>query len=227
MRQPWITVETVATPEGALQLQRRGERDFTISIAGRVLMASAHTHSEAAVAEVACVPLRDRAVPRVLMGGLGLGFTLRAALDALPPGAEVLVVELNSAVVDWVRGPAAAAAGGTLVDPRVRVRVGDVAAELHRRAATPTEPRLDAVVLDLYVGPPEPPARGEDPLYGSAILEATRAALAPGGRLAVWGEAASPSYERRMRAAGFLTTVLRAKGGRGPSHAIHLGIRRE
>ncbi len=224
MRQPWIIVHTVETPEGPLQLRKRGERDFVISIAGRVLMSTAHTRSEIAVADLGCAPIRGRAAPAVLVSGLGLGFTLRAALDVLPADAQVIVAEMNPVVVDWCRGPAAAPSGDALADPRVRVCLGDVTDELRRIAQDPSAPRLDAVILDLYVGPPEPPARGEDPLYGRAILKTTRAAMTPGGVLAVWGEVPSHSYEKRMRSAGFRAETIPIRGG-GPRHAVHLGTR--
>jgi spermidine synthase len=223
MRQPWVTVEAVDTPDGKLMLQQRG-RDSVITIAGRVLMSTAHTRSEVVVAELGCAPIRTRPRPRVLVSGLGLGFTLRAALDVLPRTAEVTVAELNGVVVQWCRGPAASAAGDTLADPRVKVVVGDVTDEIRRIAGDPSAPRLDAIVLDLYLGPPEPPARGEDPLYGSRILRASHAALGKGGVLAVWGETRSPSYESRMRGAGFHTRWVRPKGG-GPRHVVHLGTK--
>ena len=224
MRHRWITLETVETPEGPLRLQQRGERSFVISIAGRVLMSSVHTKSEIAVAELGCQPIRDRAAPRVLIGGLGLGYTLRAALDALPSTAKVTVAELNPVVVDWCRGPVASLSGDALADPRMTVLVGDVTTEIHRIAEDRSAPRLDAVILDLYEGPPEPPARGECALYGRRILEATHAALSRDGVLATWGEVPSPSYERRMRSAGFRTQLIPYRGG-GPRHAVHLGTK--
>jgi spermidine synthase len=225
MRQPLVTLETVQTPEGPLRLQQRGERNFVISIAGRVLMSSRSTGSEEAVAELGCAPIRGRPAPKVLIGGLGLGFTLRAALDQLPAGAEVIVAELNPVVVDWCRGPVAVLTDDALADPRVRVVVGGVAAEIARVATAPEAPRFDAVILDLYMGPNEQPVRGEDPLYGRRILEATHAALARGGVLAVWGEGPSPSYERRMRSARFEVKRVNPKG-RGPRHVVTLGTKK-
>jgi spermidine synthase len=224
MGHPWNTVDTVQTEEGPLLLQRRGTREFVISISGRVLMSSTHTRSEVAVAELGCAPIRNRASPRVLIGGLGLGFTLRAALNVLAPTAVVTVAELTPAVVDWCRGPAAILSDDALSDPRVTVRIGDVARELRRVALDSISPRYDAVILDLYMGPPEPAGHEEDPLYGPAILRATRDALSPGGVLAVWGEIASPSYVRRMGKAGFRAQLVKPQGG-GPRHAVHLGIR--
>jgi spermidine synthase len=224
MRHRWITLDTVETPEGPLRLQQRGERSFVIAIAGRVLMSSVHTRSEIAVAELGCQPVRDRPAPRVLVGGLGLGYTLRAALDFLPATAKVTVAELNPVVVDWCRGPVASLSGDALADPRVTVLVGDVTTEIARIAGDSKAPRLDAVILDLYEGPPEPSIRGECPLYGRRILEATHAALSPEGVLATWGEVPSPSYEKRMRSAGFKTQLIPYRGG-GPRHAVHLGTK--
>jgi len=223
MRQPWVTVEAVGTPDGELKLQQRG-KDSVISIAGRVLMSTAHTRSEVVVAQLGCEPIRARRSPRVLVSGLGLGFTLRAALDVLPRTAEVTVAELNPVVVKWCRGPVASAAGDTLADPRVRVYEGDVNDEIRRVANDRRAPRWDAVILDLYVGPPEPYPRGGDPLYSSHILGATHAALSSGGVLSVWGEARSPSYEARMRQVGLTTRWVRPRGG-GPRHVVHLGTK--
>jgi len=222
MRQPWVTVEAVETAEGLLMLQQRG-RNSVITIDGRVLMSSLHTRSEAVVAELGCAPIRDRPRPRVLVSGLGLGFTLRAALDVLPTTAEVVVAELNEVVVRWCRGPVASAAGDTLADPRVEVVVGDVTDVIRRVADDDSAARFDAIVLDLYVGPAEPHPGGDDPLYGVGILRASHAALTNGGVLAVWGEMRSPSYERRMRACGFATRWVRPRGG--PRHAVHLGTK--
>ncbi len=223
MREPWVTAEAVDTPDGVLMLQQRSGNSV-ITIEGRVLMSSRHTRSEVAVAELGCAAIQDRPRPRVLISGLGLGFTLRAALDVLPPTADVVVAELNEVVVRWCRGPIASVAGDTLADPRVRVVVGDVADEIRRVAHDPAAPRFDAIILDLYFGPAEPHPGGDDPLYGPTILKASHKALSPGGVLAVWGEVRSPSYERRMRAGGFRSEWVKPRGG-GPRHAVHLGTK--
>src|SRR5690349_7353098 len=120
MPRAFTLVEKVDTPDGPLELRKSGERHFMITIAGRVLMTSQLTRSETALAQLACLPIRDRAAPRVLIGGLGLGFTLRAALDTLPKKARVEVAELNPSVERWCRGPLAVLTQGAVSDPRVR-----------------------------------------------------------------------------------------------------------
>jgi len=183
MKQPWITVEQVQTAEGPLVLKRRGDDEFLITIAGQVLMPSRATRSEEALATLACEAVANRPGPRVLIGGLGLGFTLRAALDALPADAQVTVAELHQAVVGWCRGPAAPVSGDSLADARVRTEVSDVADVITAGAK-----RWDAIVLDLYEGPHTPTQGPHHPCYGAEALRRTRRALKPGGVFAVWSE---------------------------------------
>lgn len=223
MPRPFVVVDAVSTAEGALELRRRGERDFMITIAGRVLMTTTFTRSEEALARYGCAHLAARRAPRVLIAGLGLGRTLRAALDVLPADAHVTVVELSAPVVDWCRGPAAVASGDALADPRVEVIVGDVIAWIAELARDPARPRLDAILLDLYVGPgPEP--RGGDACFGRAQVGAAHAALAPGGVYAVWGEAPHPPFLRRLEAAGMSARCEVPKGG-GVQHVVFVGTR--
>jgi spermidine synthase len=185
-----------------------------VSIAGRVLMSSAIHRTEAEVARLGLAHLTGQARPRVVIGGLGLGFTLRAALDALPRRAEVIVAELNPRVVDWCRGPVADAIGHALADPRVRVEVGDVMAVLGQLRG------LDAIVVDLYEGPKALPSGTPDPLYGHAAIATVRAALAPEGVYAVWSEEPYPPFESRLERAGFEVERVRAGRG-GPRHAVY------
>jgi spermidine synthase len=225
MPRPWALIEQVNTPEGSLELRRRGDRDFMITIAGRVLMSSNIHGSEVAVAELGCEKVRDRRAPRVLIGGLGLGFTLRAALDSLPKDAHVTVAELNPAVVRWCKGPAATITNAAVDDPRVQVFEGDVTHEIRRVSAQKDAPRWDAIILDLYVGPGDSAHGNTDPLYGRAILERTHKALSDGGVYAVWGEDPDPAFERRMQRAGFETQLVRTKGN-GPRHAVYVATKR-
>lgn len=212
MTLPWTTIDAVSTPEGKLALQRRGERDYLITVDGRVLMNSVAHQSEAALGTLACRSLGERPRPRVLVGGLGMGFTLRAVLDALPAAARVTVAELNPVVVAWCRGPIAHLTGGAALDPRANVVVTDFVDAL-RAAATAPEP-LDAIVIDLYVGPDDDTS-SRDPLYGTRACERAFAALRPGGTFAVWAEAFHESYARRLRAAGFAVEHERpARGAR-------------
>lgn len=212
----------VDTDVGPLDLLQRGERDFIIQIDGRMLMSSQITLSELAVAELGCAPIRDRKAPRVLIGGLGLGYTLRAALDTLPANASVEVAELNGVVVDWCRGPAAVCSGDALSDPRVTVTVGDVMDRV--RAAATRGPRYDAIVVDLYLGPAEPEKGALDPLYGWEALALTHAALTKGGMYAVWGEVRYRPFEQALRDSGFKVEFKDVAGG-GPRHAVYLARR--
>ncbi len=183
---------------------------------GRVLMTSAAHRSESLLAQTAVSRLPLRRSPRILIGGLGMGLTLRAALDALPAGATVIVAELHPVVVDWCRGPLAPLTGGAVDDPRVEIRLGDVAQTIGSEGA------FHAIVLDLFVGPRRPGA--DDPHFGQAALARTRAALEPDGVFAVWSEQADPSFEKGLRAAGF--AVEKARPGRGGlRHLVYVAFR--
>jgi spermidine synthase len=220
MARPWTTLERVATEEGPLELRRRGDDEFLITVAGRVLMASAAHRSEQFLASAACSRLAGRRRPRVLIGGLGMGYTLRAALDALPADARVTVAEITPAVVDWCRGALAGLTGGAVDDPRVKVEIADVAELIGAAARGAGEP-WDAVLLDLYEGPREASDELGAPFYGRRALAATRAALAPGGVFAVWSEDPDAAFEKRLAAAGFQVERRRPKSG-GPRHVVYL-----
>jgi spermidine synthase len=221
MTRPWETLEAADTPAGRLELRRRGEREYVITIGGRVLMNSAAHRTEAAAAELACGRLGDRPKPRVLIGGLGMGFTLRAALDALPRSARVVVAEIDPKIVAWCRGPLAELTGRAAADPRVRIEIADVASVITRAAREGEKGRFDAIILDLYEGPRAAHGGGDAPLYGRQALERTRSALAPDGVLAVWSEDADAAFEKRLRAAGFAVEVQRPGKG-GPRHVVYL-----
>ncbi len=221
MTRPWQHLETVDTAEGPLVLSQRGEREFLITIDGRVLMNGVANRSELALANLACADPKvvARSTPRVLVGGLGLGFTLRAALDALPPAAQITVAELNEVVVRWCRGAVGAATDNALEDPRVTVQVADVARVIATAARKRTP--YDAILLDLYEGPHEATQRSNDPFYGAQALRTTRAALSRGGVFAVWSEEPDKAFEARLAKAGFQAERRRAgKGGR--RHVIYL-----
>jgi spermidine synthase len=215
MPRPWTLLEAVETPDGLLELRRRGERDFMISIDKRVLMTSTFTRSEKALAELGCAAISQRPEPRVLIGGLGLGYTLRATLDTLPSSARVMVAELNPVVVRWCRSEVAALSADALADQRVEVVVGDVTDRIREVASDPARPRFDAILFDLYVGP----GGHEDPLYGRAIIADIRRALSAGGVFAVWGENPDPAFEARLGKGGFTVHRERVQGG-GPTHTV-------
>lgn len=224
MARPWETLERVTRPEGELALKRRGERDFLIAIDTRVLMTSAAHRSERALAEHACGSLAERARPRVLIGGLGMGYTLRAALDLLPSRARVVVSEIEPAVVSWCRGPLAVLTRGAVADRRVEVREEDVAATI-ASAAQPGASAFDAIALDLFEGPRGTRSEQNDPHYGEAALERMRAALAPDGLLCLWSEDAARGFERRAVAGGFALETHRAGRG-GRRHVVYVLRRR-
>lgn len=209
LSRPWVTLDRQAVDDGVLELRRRGEGDFLICVDGRVLMNSRASRSEEALGRLACVGLGPRA--RVLVGGLGMGFTLRAVLDALPADAEVVVAELHAVVADWCRGPLGAASGGAVDDPRVRVSIGDVADRI--RECAETGGAYDAIVLDLFEGPHAGTREADDPLYGHAAIDRAWRALAPGGVLGVWAEAQDAGFEARLRRRGF--EVASHRPGRG------------
>ena len=214
---PWSVIERRAIPDGVLELRRRAEDEFLICLDGRILMNSRNSASERALAERSCAVLAGRTDPRVLIGGLGMGITLCAALAALPERARVTVAELNPVIVEWCRGPLAGVNAACLDDPRVTVVLEDVARTIAASRG------LDAILLDLYEGPHGPTPR-KDPFYGSQAIHRTRAALAPGGAFAIWAEDPDPAFEARLRKARFEVTRFRpGRGGR--RHAVILGRR--
>ncbi len=225
MAQPWQSIDMVETADGILELRRRGVRDFLILINNRVLMNSSTNRSELALGERACriVPAHPR--PRVLIGGLGMGLTLRAALDSLPETSKVIVVELNPVAVMWSRGPLAELTKNAVDDPRVLVKIDDVAAVI-AKAAQPGAERCDAIILDLYEGPHAKTDADKDPFYGTRALNTTSAALTPGGVFAVWGEAPDTGFEKRLTNAGF--SLDRSRPGRGGlRHVVYVAKKRE
>ncbi|MDQ0473348.1 hypothetical protein [Labrys wisconsinensis] len=218
---PWSELDRAETPDGGrLRLMQRGT-EFSIMLGATELMNSRLSGSEQALAALACAALRGRARPRLLIGGLGMGFTLRAALAGLGPQAEVVVAELIPAVVDWGRGPLAELFAGCLEDPRVGIAVGDVGALIRAGHAA-----YDAILLDVDNGPQGLTHQGNDALYDLTGLGAARAALRPGGVLAVWSSGPDPAFTRRLATAGFAVEAVRtrANGARGGArHVIWIG----
>jgi spermidine synthase len=214
----WETLDAVDSPDGRLELRRRGESDFLITVAGRVLMNSAARRSEEALALEVCARLPQQQAPRILVGGLGMGLTLRAALDALPDDARVLVAELNPIVVDWCRGPLAAINAQAVADPRVEVVLGDVAEVIRCAGAR----RFEAIAIDLYEGP-SGGRDSDEPFYGSSALSETRDALVPGGVFGVWAERPDPGFEKRLQAARFAFEKSRPGRG-GLRHVVYTAV---
>jgi spermidine synthase len=220
---PWKILERTATPDGLLELRKRGPKDFQIALSGMVLMNSAANRSEEALGKLACTDLRSSGAARVLVAGLGLGFTLRAVLDALPAGAQVIVAELNPVVAEWCKGPLADLTASAATDPRVTLEIADVV-NVIRRAAGDPQRRLDAIVLDLYTGPHAGSHPRNDPAYGTTAIAEMKRALSPHGRLAVWGEAANQAYEERLTRGGFKVARHRPGTG-GLRHVVYLAQR--
>ena len=187
------------------------------------LMNSRLGGSEAALAALACEKIAGRPRPRLLIGGLGMGFTLRAALTALGPDARIVVAELVPAVVAWARGPMAILFGASLADTRVEIVEADVAGLIHGAASA-----WDAILLDVDNGPDGLSLPGNDRLYSEFGLREAGAALRPGGVLAIWSAAEDPAFTRRLRGAGFAAeehTVRAAGGRRGARHMIWVATR--
>lgn len=221
MAQPWTTIDRISTEEGALELRQRGERDFLITIGPQILMNSLSNRSEIVLGQRGCGHLKESDRPRVLVGGLGMGITLKAVLDTLPASAQVVVAELNPTVVEWCRGPLAPLTENAVNDPRVTIEISDVAALIRRTAVNGGEARFDAIILDLYRGPHAKTHHSDDPLYGSRAIENMRAALKPCGAVAVWGENYDESFDKRLQSAGFTVTTERPGRG-GLRHAVFL-----
>lgn len=201
---PWELLGDTRTPDGTRLTLMKRDREYVIFADGKILMSSRMHGSEEALATLACGHLQAAEAPRVLVGGLGLGYTLRATLDTLPASAEVVVAELVSGVVDWNRGPLAPLAGHPLDDRRVRVVVEDVGVTLRRSPAT-----FDAILLDVDNGASGLTTAANDRLYDAAGLERAKAAIRPGGCLAVWSAVDDPAFRERLRSRGFAVTTER------------------
>jgi len=221
MARPWQILDSIDTDEGLLDLRQRGETDFLITIDSRVLMNSSANMSEIVLAELACESLKNKKNPRVLVGGLGMGFTLKAAIDNLPADAEVVVAELNPIMVKWCRGPLAHFTGGAVDDPRVTVVIDDVAAVIRYAAMKGKENRFDAIILDLYEGPYEGDKGRGEYLYGDMALALSSSALKAGGVFAVWSEDPDKAFEKRLKAARFSVNRQRPGGG-GHRHVVYI-----
>lgn len=223
---PWVLIEVAEIPGADRELrlyQRNLEHSIVIGGGGGELMNSRVHGSEDALAELACARLADRPAPRVLIGGLGIGFTLAAALRSLGPDAEVVVAELIPAVVEWNRGPLGVHAGHPLRDSRVTVFEGDVAKAI--KGATSA---YDAILLDVDNGPEGLTHKNNDWLYGRSGLTAAFRALRPDGVLAVWSAGPEPEFAERLRTEGFEVEEHRVRAHRtrkGAMHVIWVGRR--
>ena len=221
---PWVHLDTAAITggEGTLRLKRRGA-EFSIMLGDNELMNSRLSGSEQALASLCCERLADRPAPKFLIGGLGMGFTLRAALEKLGPKAEVVVAELVPAVVAWARGPMAEVFSGSLDDSRVKIREADVGAVIAEARGA-----WDAILLDVDNGPDGLTRQGNDALYSAQGLAFAHRALTPGGIFSVWSSAPDPAFTRRLKQAGFQVAEVptrASKKKRGARHMIWLAAR--
>lgn len=215
---PWVQLDSANTPAGdhELRLKQRGA-EFSIMLGSNELMNSRLSGSEEALARLSCQRIAGRRQSKILIGGLGMGFTLRAALAELGTDAGIVVAELVPAVVAWARGPMASVFGGCLDDPRVTVREADVGRLIKLDVAI-----YDAILLDVDNGPEGIVHGANDALYSIAGLNRARAALKPGGVLAVWSQGPDSGFTRRLKQAGFSVEEVRvrANGKRGARHVI-------
>lgn len=209
---------TAQVPGGeTLTLYRRGG-DFMIVLDRNELMSSRMSGSEEALANMTIDRLAGRPAPHLLIGGYGMGFTLRAGLARLGPDARVTVAELVPEIIDWARGPMAELMSGCLDDPRVTLAMQDVA-----DAIAEGRGRYDAILLDVDNGPDGLVRGANDRLYTMRGLAAARAALKPGGVLAVWSAGADAAFTRRLVDAGFAVDEVKVRArsnGKGPQHVI-------
>jgi spermidine synthase len=215
---------TAQVPGGEkLRLFRR-DRDYMIVLGRNELMNSRMSGSEEQLATLTIARLRNRTNPRLLIGGYGMGFTLRAALQVLPAQASVVVAELVPEIIAWARGPMAELTAGCLDDPRVTVVEGDVAAAIAGARGS-----YDAILLDVDNGPDGLTRVENDGLYSASGLAAAKAALVRGGILAIWSAGDDPAFTRRLGAAGFKVSIekVRARAnGKGAQHTIWLAEKR-
>ena len=195
---------------------RRGT-EFSMMLGPNELMNSRLSGSEEALATLACRRLEAVKAPHLLIGGLGMGFTLRAALAVLGPEARITVAELVPAVIAWARGPMADIFGDSLKDPRADIREADVADVIGARAAA-----FDAILLDVDNGPEGLIRKANDALYDAKGLKAIRRALRPGGILAVWSSGPHPAFTKRLRDAGFEVNEVNLRATTRRSGARHV-----
>ena len=220
---PWQHLDTAKVPGdgGELKLMRRGT-EYSIMAGSTELMNSRLSGSEEAMATLAFERIGQRPKARVLIGGLGMGFTLRAALAAFGPDARIVVAELVPAVVTWARGPLGELHGASLDDPRVILHQGDVGEAIRAEEAA-----YDAILLDVDNGPGGLSRKENDGLYSRKGLAEAQCALRPGGVLEVWSSTRDSNFTRRLKQAGYAVDEIgvRAHKGRGARHVIWIATR--
>jgi spermidine synthase len=215
---PWQQIDTARVPGASveLRLMRRGA-EFSMMLGQNELMNSRLSGSEEALATLACRRLEAVKRPHLLIGGLGMGFTLRAALAVLGPGARITVAELVPAVIAWARGPMADMFGGSLDDPRASIRNADVIEVIQSHPSA-----FDAILLDVDNGPEGLIRKANDALYDIKGLKAIRRSLRPGGVAAVWSSGPDARFSKRLRDAGFDVNEVAVRATAKRSGARHV-----
>jgi len=215
---PWLQIDTARVPDAdvELRLMRRGA-EFSMMLGPNELMNSRLSGSEEALATLACRRIEAVKRPHLLIGGLGMGFTLRAALAVLGSEARIMVAELVPAVIEWARGPLADIFGGSLDDPRASIRSADVVDVIRSHASA-----FDAILLDVDNGPEGLIRKANDALYDLKGLNAIRAALRPGGVLAVWSSGPNAHFTKRLGDAGFAVNEVAVRATTKRSGARHV-----
>ena len=216
---PWEEIDQSEIPgqEGELTLMKRGT-EFSIRISGTELMNSRLHGSEDALAVLACRRIARRSDRRILIGGLGMGYTLAATLKQSGPDTHIILSELVPSVVEWNRKYLGHLAGMPLDDPRVSMKIGDVSEAIRKMKSA-----WDAILLDVDNGPDGLTRKANDHLYGSPGLKAAFSALRPGGVLAVWSSGADEAFTRRLEQCGFRAETVSVRGrerGKGGRHTI-------
>ncbi|MBL0278109.1 MAG: hypothetical protein IPQ24_18915 [Anaeromyxobacter sp.] len=220
---PWETVEKALAPDGTELVLARRDDEWVVRYGGKVLMSSRQHGSEDALAALALAKVKQRRA--VLVGGLGLGFTVRAALDRLPVDAKVVVAELTPALLDWNRRLVGKLAGRPLDDPRTKVHMGDCVQRIHEAKGA-----YDAILLDIDNGPASMVHESNHRLYGQGGIAACREALKDGGCLAVWSAHHDERYLERLQRSGFQAEckIVPARGAAGGlKHVIFLAVKRD
>jgi spermidine synthase len=222
---PWLHIDSAVVPgaDVELRLMRRGD-EFSMMLGDNELMNSRLSGSEEALATLTCRRIESNKRPDILIGGLGMGFTLRAALAVLGPEARIVVAELVPAVIAWARGPMAPLFGGSVSDPRASIREADAVDVIRSHASA-----FDAILLDVDNGPEALIRKANDSLYDSKGLKSIHRALRPGGVLAIWSSGPNAAFTKRLGDAGFevnevnVRATARRKGAR---HLIWFATRR-
>ena len=221
---PWLHIDSAVVPgaDVELRLMRRGD-EFSMMLGDNELMNSRLSGSEEALATLACKRIESNKRPDILIGGLGMGFTLRAALTVLGPEARIVVAELVPSVIAWARGPMAQLFGGSLIDPRASIREADAVDVIRSQASA-----FDAILLDVDNGPEALIRKENDSLYDAKGLKAIYRALRPRGVLAIWSSGPNPAFSKRLDDAGFEVNEVNVRATakrKGARHLIWFAMR--